>query len=227
MNNEWLREDVRRWGWARSIFIRVIKRLNKHLGIYVTSVRTRPLRTNPPNPNSPSGLSLRILDRATILAASEDRELDMSRAWVESALAYGGVAFGAFDGNTLVAYDWRTLDVAPHVDGFWIKVNRPYRYGYKAFVRREYRGKRIIFSLTCFSDAYFLKRGYTHAIHTIDVSNIPSLHASKYRGDKLIGFAGYVRWFGRYITFRTPAVIRTGFTFFYSEATGSLSSQLS
>ena len=214
MNIKSLKEDARRWGWARSIFMRVMRRLQKHLGIEIYSVRIRPLEANPPDPNLPSGFSLRILDRATLLAASEDPELDMFWAFVESALAHGGVAFGAFDGTTLVAYMWRTLSVAPHLDGVWVKVDRPYRYGYKAFTRPKYRGRHINAAVSFFSDAYFLERGYTKDIGLIDVSNLSSLETAKYKGNTSIGFAGYVKWFGRCFTFRTPAVRRTGVELF-------------
>ena len=211
MNIESLKADVQRWGWARSIFIRVVRRLRNHLQIYF--IRVRPLAGNPPDPNLPSGVSLRILDRATLLAASEDPELDLSRAWVESALAHEGVAFGAFDGATLVAYMWRTLSVAPHLDGLLVKVDRPYRYGYKALTRPKYRGRHINAAVSFFSDAYFLERGYTKDIGFVDVSNVPSLETAKYKGNTSIGFAGYVKCFGRCFTFRTPAVRRTGFEF--------------
>lgn len=211
---ESLKEDVRRWGWARAIFILMMKGLGKILGIHIHSIWTRPLAMNPPDPKLPPGVSLRILDRETLLAAIEDPELQLSRVFVESALARGDVAFGAFDGTTLVAYDWRTLSVAPYGDELWIKVDRPYRYAYKGFVRSKYRGRRISTAVALFSDAYFLERGYTHGIYYVDVSNIPSLQASKYKGDQAVGFAGYVKWFGRYFTFRTPAVRRTGFELF-------------
>ena len=139
----------------------------------------------------------------------------MSRAWVESALARGGIAVGAFDGATLVAYLWFTLSVAPHyLDELWVKVTRPYRYAFKAFTRPEYRGTRINTAVSFFSDAYFLKRGYTKAIYCVEMSNISSLRAAKNKGDESIGFAAYVKWFGRYITFRTPMVMRTGFECF-------------
>ncbi len=211
MNIESLKGDVRRWGWARSIFIRVVRRLEKHLQLY--TIWTRPLTVNPPNPNLPSGVSFRILDRATLLAATEDPELDLSRAWVESALAHGGVAFGAFDGAILAAYLWRTVGMAPHLDGLWVKVDRPYRYSYKAFTRPKYRGRQINAAVSFFSDTYFLERGYTTDIQFVDLSNVPSLKTKKYKGNRSIGFAGYVKWSGRYFTFRTPAVRRTGFAF--------------
>jgi len=196
------------------MFILMMKGLGKFLGLHIYSIWTRPLTASPPDLNLPPGVSLRILDRATLLAASKDPELQMSRAFVESALARGDVAFGAFDGTSLVAYDWRTLSAAPDWGGLWIKVDRPYRYAYKGFVRPKYRGRRINTAVAFFSDAYFLERGYTHGIYYVDVSNIPSLQASKYKGDKAVGFAGYVKWFGRYFTFRTPAVRKTGFELF-------------
>ena len=211
---ESLKEVFRRWGWSRAMFILMMKGLGKILGIHIHSIWTRPLTSSPPDPNLPPGVSLRILDRATLLAASKDPELQMSCAFVESALARGDVAFGALDGTTLVAYMWRTVSVAPYADALWIKVEHPYRYGYNSFTRPKYRGRHINSALSFFSDAYFLERGYTKHINFVDVSNLSSLATRKYRAEERIGFAGYVKWFGRYFTFRTPAVRKTGFELF-------------
>ena len=214
MNIELLREDVGRWGWVRSIYSRVIGRLGKHLGIHIYSIWTRPLVTNPPDTKLPPGISLRILDREMLLAAFEDSELGLSCEFVESALARGDVAVGALDGTTLVAYDWSTVSAAPDHDGLWTKINRPYRYGYNTFTHPKYSGKHLSTAISFFSDTYFLERGYTERIGYVDISNLPSLAARKHRGEERIGFAGYVKWFGCYFMFRTPAVKRTGFELF-------------
>jgi len=210
-----LRTDIERFGWLPSLFARVMRRLQKRLGVHVCRVRIRTLVADPPRPDLPAGIDLRVLSRDDLLRAIEDDTLSLSRGFVEAALERGDVAFGALDGDQLVSYMWRTLTAAPHVDGLWVRVDRPYCYGYKGFTHPGYRGLHLNPAISLFSDAHFLALGYTHNIGFIDVHNLSSLATRKYKGNVAIGYAGYVKWFGRCFTYRTPSVRRTGFEFFH------------
>ena len=208
------RADVERFGLLPAIRGRFMHRLQKRFGVHVCRVKTRPLAHAPPDPNLPPGMRLCVLDKEVLLSACEDTALSLSGEFVEEALERGDVSFGALDGDRVVAYVWRTLTAAPHTDGLWVRVDRPYRYGYKGFVLPEYRGRRLDQALSFFSDAYFLERGYTQDIGFVDTHNLASVAAEKRKGNVLIGYAGYVNWFGRCLLFRTPAVKRTGFEFY-------------
>lgn len=209
-----IRADIERFGLMRALRARFMRRLQKRFGVHVCRVKTRPLAHAPPDPNLPSGMRLSVLDKDDLLSACEDTALSLSREFVEAALERGDVSFGAFDGDRVVAYLWRTLTSAPHTDGLWVRVDEPYRYGYKALVLPEYRGRRLDAALSFFSDAYFLARGYTQDIGFVDTHNLASVAAEKCKGNVVIGYAGYVRWFGRCFPFRTPGVKRTGFEFY-------------
>ena len=209
-----LRADVERFGWLPSLFARVMRRLQKRLGVHVCRVRVRKLGGVPSPPSLPAGIDLRVLSRDDLLRASVDDTLSLSRDFVEAALERGDMAFGAYDGDQLVSYMWRTLTAAPHVDGLWVRADRPYCYGYKGFTHPDYRGLHLNPAVSLCSDEQFLTLGYTHNIGFIDVHNLSSLATRKYKGNVPIGYAGYVNWFGRCFTFRTPAVKRTGFEFF-------------
>jgi len=63
----------------------------------------------------------------------------MESGFVRAALARGDVAFGAFDGDQLIAYVWRPFGAAPDADGLWVKVDPPHHYAYKAFTLPAYR----------------------------------------------------------------------------------------
>jgi hypothetical protein len=41
-----------------------------------------------------------------------------------------------------------------------------------------------------------------------------SLATGKYKGNEAIGYAGYLKWFGRCLPYRTSRVKRTGFELF-------------
>ena len=136
-----LRADVERFGWPASLFARLMRLLQKRLGVHVCRVRIRPLVADRPAARLPPGMRVDRLARETLLSACADPEISLSREFVETALERGDVAFGVLDGDRLVSYMWRTHTAAPHTDGLWVRANRPYVYGYKGFTHRDYRGR--------------------------------------------------------------------------------------
>ena len=210
-----LRSKVSRWGWGRTLFAGFMSCLRTYAGIHIYRVNLRPLVPRSAAPvQLPAGISLSIVPPPKLLDAANDPELDMESGFVRGALARGDVAFGAVDGDHLIAYVWRPFGAAPDADGLWVKVDPPYHYAYKAFTLPAYRGKRIHIALSHLSDDYFLERGYTAEVGFSEISNFPGIAAADFLGRKRVGFAGYVQWFGRAIPFRTAGVKRIGFELF-------------
>lgn len=205
-----LRADVRYWGWLRSLLIRVMSRLGRHTGLRIYRVNVRPLVRRAPEPTLPGDISLRVVKPEELLTAADDPELDIHPDFVRDALARGDMAFGAFEGDRLVGYTWRTFTCAPHVDGLWVRVDRPYQYSYKAFTRPSHRRRRIHVAITFFADIYLLERGYTAEVGLVEISNFASLAVADSLGRQRIGYAGHMSWFGNPISFRTPAVKKIG-----------------
>ncbi|SRR5712692_4381729 len=204
------RADVRRWGWARSLFVRVMSQLRRHTGLRVYRVNVRPLITRAPAPNSLTGITLRVVKPEELLRAAIDPELDLHPDFVQDAIARGDTAFGAFESDRLVGYTWRTFASAPHVDGLWVRVDRPYQYSYKAFTRPSHRRRHIHVAITFFADIHLLERGCTAEVGFVDISNFASLAVADFLGRRRIGYAGHVNWFGSRISFRTPGVRKIG-----------------
>ena len=209
-----LREDVRRWGWVRSLFIRVVSVLRRYIGFHIYRINVRPLARHSPEPYLAGGITVRIVAPGELFRAAGDPELDLSLDFVRDALARGDMAFGAFDGDRLVGYTWRTFTAAPDGGGLWARVSRPYQYSYKAFTRPSCRGKRIHVAITFFADAYLLGRGYAFEVGYMEISNFASIGVADFLGRRRIGYAGYEKAFGCRIPFRTPAVKRIGFELF-------------
>lgn len=205
-----LRADARRWGWAWSLFMRVMSRLRRYTGLCVYRVNVRPLIKGVRAPDFLSGIALRVVKPQELLKAAVDPDLDLDPDFVRGALARGDMAFGAFEGYRLVGYTWRTFASAPHVDGWWVGVDRPYQYSYKAFTRPSHRRRHIHVAITSFADVHLLERGYTAEVGFVDVSNFASLAVADYLGRQRIGYAGHVNWFGSRISFRTPGVKKIG-----------------
>jgi hypothetical protein len=209
-----LRADVRRWGWMRSLFIRIVSLLRRYTGLHIYRINVRSLARQSPDPYLPSGITVRIVPPEDLLRAARDPELDLGLDFVRDALARGDMAFGAFDGDRLVGYTWRTFTAAPDREGLWARVSRPYQYSYKAFTRPSCRGKRIHVAITFFADAYLRRRGYAFEVGYMEISNFPSIGVANFLGRRRIGYAGYMKCLGRCIPFRTPAVKKIGFELF-------------
>jgi hypothetical protein len=64
------------------------------------------------------------------------------------------------------------------------------------------------------ADAYLLRRGYTFEVGYMEIDNFASIGVANFLGRRRIGYAGYMKWFGRSIPFRTPAVKKIGAEFF-------------
>jgi len=206
--------DVSRWGWKRSVFIRAVSMLRRYAGLHIYRINVRPLVRQSPDPYLPSGVTVRIASPEELFEATDDPELDLHADFVRRALDRGDMAFGAFAGDRLIGYTWRTFTAAPDRDGLWARVSYPYQYSYKAFTRPSYRGKRIHVAITFVADACLLERGYTFEVGYMETTNFASIGVANFLGRRRIGYAGYVKWFGRRILFRTPAVKKIGVELF-------------
>jgi hypothetical protein len=209
-----LRAEIKRWGWVRVLFRRLMWLLGKYPGLHIYRVNKRPLDGHAGTPDLPDGITLAIVPPGKLLDAAADPALEMEPDFVRAALARGDLAFGAFDGDRLIAYVWRTFTAAPHEEDLWVRVDPPCHYAYNAFTLPPYRGKRIHIALSLLCDKYFIELGYTAEVGFSEISNYPSIAAGEFLGRRRVGFAGYVKCFGRYISFRTPGVKKLGFEFF-------------
>jgi hypothetical protein len=193
-----LREDVRRWGWKRSAFIRVISMLRRYAGLHIYRVNVRPLVRQYPVPGLPSGLTVRIVPPGELLKAADDPELDLGLDFVRDALARGDMAFGAFEGDRLVGYTWRTFTAAPDRDGLWVRVSHLTIMFAPRRSLPSYRRRRI--HVATFFATFIL---VAHAFEAdTEVSNSPASASAD-----LAGRDGYrrIRVADAYL-FRTPAV---------------------
>ena len=77
-----LRTDVSRWGWNRSLLIRVISMLRRYAGLHLYRINVRPLVGPSPEPHLPIGIAVRIVPPEELLRAAGDPELDLSLDFV-------------------------------------------------------------------------------------------------------------------------------------------------
>lgn len=211
INLEQFRSDVIHGGWFRSVFKRLMSKLQKYAGLYLCWVFERPMQPNPVERSD--GIDLRILSEGEALQAAEDPELEMSVEFVRTALARGDIAFGAFDASRLVSYTWRAFGPVLHDDGVCVRFDPPRHYGYKALTLPAYRGRGVQRDVARFSDDALYKRGCVAQLMFIEVGNFASLRTQRKLNARRIGMAGFIKRFGLFVSFRTPGVKKTGFRF--------------
>ena len=193
---------------------RLWRALEVYLGVHCYLVRVRPLDlAAPQRVAAPENIEIRRVTTDELQAATLDPELGISQAFLDNALSKGDRCYGAFEQNRLVAYVWRSSDVARHEADVGVSVSRPYVYGYKGLTRSSHRGYGLNVALVAFAGLDYLESGYTQLAAFVALYNLASLANSQENGFVHIGYAGYLRWFGRVFPFSTAAPRRIGFRF--------------
>lgn len=188
--------------------------LERFLGVHVYLVRVRPLDLPVPSRASvPQHIQIRRAVDSELETALQNPSLGISASFLSMAQARGDRCYGAFDDGQLVAYVWRSTGIANHERGVGVSVSAPYVYGYKGFTSPSHRGLGLNVALVAFAGSDYLDAGYRHLAAFVALYNRSSLANSKENGFSHVGYAGYVRWFGTVLPFRTLAPRRIGFSF--------------
>jgi hypothetical protein len=211
MDWEQWRTDLERWGPLRFLHIRVMSLVRPWL--ILCRVHSRTLDRNARVPDLPRGYSVRIVTRDDLLQAALDPIMGLDKASIDAALDRGDICAAAFDRDRMVAYVWRSFSTAPHTDGLWVTFERPYRYGYKAFTHSDYRGQHLQDALSFLTEPPSVEQGYTKAISFVETHNYASIAQDLRRHNRVVGWAGYFKLFGRVYPFRTPGARRHSFRF--------------
>jgi hypothetical protein len=204
------REDLRRWGLARSIYRRIMRRVAPVL--HVSFALSRQLGRSEVL-STHAGCSLRVATREEQLRAASHPAQQMTPEFVDYALSRGGICTAAFDGDDMVAYVWRAFVPTRHNEDLWLTFGPPYRYGYKALTLPAWRGRHLQEMMGCVGERLCIERGRTRSIGFIETHNYASLASAKRIGDETIGVIGYLRIAGRVFPFRSPGARRAGFGF--------------
>jgi hypothetical protein len=218
MNLRGLRRDAEHTGWIRALLARLTARLQTLLGVQVFRVNLRPMPRRPLEPVPPEGIRLCALRLEQLLEAAADPELGLDPDFIRAALERGDVAFGAYEGNRLIGYNWRAANAVPFLQNVWVKIGHRYHYAYKSFVRPSYRGRRIHTAITRLADRYSMERGCVGEIGIVNIANLASLGAAKSLGRRKVGYAGCVTLFGHCASFRTRGVRELGIELYRPQA---------
>jgi GNAT superfamily N-acetyltransferase len=218
MNLDSLRRDAAHWGWMRTLFSRVLGRLQAWAGLHVFRAQVRPLPRHFVAPDPPDGITVCVLQVEQLLEASADPELGLDPEFIRITLAQGDLVCGAYEGGRLVGYAWRTAVAAPFYNGLWVKAGYRYHYAYQTFVLPSHRGRQVHTAILRLADRCSLERGCTAEIDLMPVHNLASRGAARSLGRRGVGYAGYLSVFGNSISFRTPQVRDIGVVIFKPHA---------
>ena len=161
-----------------------------------------------------NGLTMRKATREDLIQAAEFNPEQLSVSFVNEALAKGDYCAAAFDGEQMVAWAWASFDSAPHGDGLRVKVEAPFSYGYKWFTKPEYRGRGIIGPLANLRDQLGAETGVTHNVGFTETHNYASQRSSQRLGAIVVGYAGYLKFFGKAYPFRSRGAASHSFRFY-------------
>jgi hypothetical protein len=204
-----LRIDIQRHGLAKAISARLYDRLERWFGLHIWSVQTRPLQTDYDLPEDHARrFTFKQLGIEEALIASRDPALDLTPEFLREAFARGDFCTGAYEGEHLVAYSWRTTKCAPVAGTLWLRLEKENcQYVYKTLVLPSHRGNRLKTSAGRVHDYEFVERGVTRNVSYIALSNLESLKSSFRDPDRRrLGYAGFLKCRGRYFPFRTAGV---------------------
>ncbi len=213
-----LREDMQRWGLIKALYVRVMWRLQNYLGFRLFVVQSRVLDSNVPDDDIPEGSSARLLEEDELAEFCRDQSLGLSESLVAKACARGDVCFGYLERGSLVSYKWIATRSTSAEAGLWVHFANGYSYSYKALTVPSHRGRHLQECVVHVSDRWRTSQGLRYNIGYIDTRNLASIAADRRYGNRPVGYAGYINWFGRVVPFRTPGAKACGFGFFSPSA---------
>jgi hypothetical protein len=205
-------EKPARWGGVATLWARLMGRL--HRWLVLCRVQARELPHGRADTVLEDGFSIRVASRAELDRAAAELPRQLNREFIDAAMARGDLCFGVFEGERMMAWVWRSFSTAPHADGLWVRVDWPNCYSYKSYTRPDLRGRRLIGRLTLYADQVCREKGCEHSVGFIETHNYASIRANERLGSRRVGYAGYVRLFGRSYPFRTPGAVPHTFRFY-------------
>ncbi len=205
------RTDWQRWGFWSALYMRPMARLRPWLVIWRVHVRSL---ADTPGPAEPTDLPVRIASEEDLRQAAADPESGISEKFLSHAIPNGDICAGVFDNGRMVSYVWRTFTEAPfHRDrhcNLWIRVQAPYRYGYKALTLPQYRGRKLQDHVITLSDNLCMQRGRTLGVGAVETHNMASLRSDLRRGNNLVGYIGLLHIGARTFTFSSKGAKGVG-----------------
>jgi GNAT superfamily N-acetyltransferase len=194
------------------VYRALMHQVAKRGGLHVLRVFCRELGAAACSATRPA-LELRPLAPAELLSHCRDPELDLREAMIHEALRRGDLCLGALQGSALLGYVWFAYEIAPHVDGIWVRVPPRAVYRFKSFVRPSFRGMGIAGALYGAADAVVGRPGRAAVVSCVAVQNA-SIAATLKSGSRPLGALAYWQAGPCFVAFHSRSVRRLGLRFY-------------
>ena len=177
------RQDARRWGVAKSVLLRTMRRLERFLAFRLFIVHSRELNPNASQVDVPTGCAARLMTEQELIAFSCDPALGLAKVSIRKATGRGDVCFGYLENDALVAYVWIGTQPTPAEDGLWARFGEGYAYGYKALTLPTHRGRHLQETLIRQAERWRTSHGHRYHIGYVHVLNLASTTAATAHSD--------------------------------------------
>ena len=191
MNWRKLRENVRRFGFARSLYDLIYKGLQRYRDLLIMEAIVVTGETVDKGFwERPTRFECRFLDRDTVLRFAEDPRYEMPPEFARDALDQGDECFGILDGDVLASYGWyskRPSPVTELSEELLLHFDPRYLYMYKGYTLPSHRGERLHGLGMALALREALRRGHRGLVSFIEANNYSSLRSSYRMGYRRFG----------------------------------------
>jgi hypothetical protein len=164
----------------------------------------------------------KLIDERLLRDFARDPANEMSREFLDEALARGDQCYGIVDRGRLAAYGWYAFGPTPiGIPGVILNYRHGYVYMYKGFTHEDYRGQRLHAIGMTRALAHYLGRGYLGIVSYVESVNFDSLKSCFRMGYSVFGTVYVARLPGGWRSFATPGCSRYDFRVEASAGTGS------
>ena len=118
-----------------------------------------------------------FLDGATLRRFGDDPKYDLSREFLDEALAKGDECYGFLDGDRLASFGWYSAVPTKIADSLRFCFDRRYVYMYKGYTDPDYRGQRLHALGMTSALKQFRERGAAGLVSYVYTTNFDSLRS--------------------------------------------------
>lgn len=164
----------------------------------------------------------RLIGGRELREFARDPANEMSREFLDEALARGDQCYGIVDHGRLAAYGWYAFGPTPiGIPRVMLHFRRGYVYMYKGFTHKDYRGQRLHAIGMTRALAHYLGSGHKGIVSYVESTNFDSLKSCFRMGYAVFGTITLVKLPGGWRGFSTPGCARYDFRVDTSASTGS------
>jgi len=206
-----VQQHIRRHGVGRAIYTQLIKVLARVFGLKIL----RALHVEHPRDDlldCPAGYAAGFLAPAELRRYAGQQASQLSREFLDEAVARGDECYAFRDGEQLAAYGWYAFGATPiGLGNLVLKVSPEYVYMYKGFTDKRYRGQRLHAIGKTRALAHYRRKRFKGLVSYVEADNIDSLKSARRMGASRFGSVYIARIFGRHFAFCSPGCRRCNF----------------